>query len=177
MRKLADDSTVPWLVSQGAGLACTGPRVKARLPGNELPTLNRDTGLVWEGVRELTVLRLCLMRAASRRLASPFTPPCSLVSHQSVIWVSRTVSLPSTSAASSVTQELRIKTAGGKTEAPQLGSFHWTRGQSSPNQLLKRSERKPTTTHRDFCLDRNLMEQLELITRLVINHYGKKLEI
>lgn len=37
------------------------------------------------GVEEPTGLRLCLMRAASRRLASPFTPPCSLVSHQSMI--------------------------------------------------------------------------------------------
>lgn len=74
----------------------------------------------------LTGLRLCLMRAASRRLASPFTPPCSLVSHQSMIWVSSTVSLPSTSAASSVSDTDRrsaLAQQAGTTGCFNLGHF------------------------------------------------------
>lgn len=54
---------------------------------------------------KLTGLRLCLMRAANRRLASPLTPAWSLASHHSMTRASSTVSLPNTKAASSETHQ------------------------------------------------------------------------
>lgn len=57
----------------------------------------------------LTGLRLCLMRAANRRLASPRTPAWSLASHHSMTRASSTASLPSTKAASSDTHSTAEK--------------------------------------------------------------------
>lgn len=54
----------------------------------------------------LTVLRLCRMSAANRRLASPRTPAWSLASHHSMTLPSSVASLPSTRAASSDTQSI-----------------------------------------------------------------------
>lgn len=49
----------------------------------------------------LTGARLCLIRAARSRFASPLTPAWSLASHHSMTLANRTSSLPSTVAASS----------------------------------------------------------------------------